>query len=75
MIAPILLNHNYLAPIGRIEVEQGKLVFYINPDHAMTKDNLLDMIGGAGIVIRRQMFKDGKAYIEEFEVVEWSLSV
>lgn len=67
---PILLNHDYNKVIGMWK-RDGVAEFL--PDQRITKEQLFDIFGGAGIRVI-ESFEDATGkYVRAFEIVEFSM--
>ncbi len=57
--------------IGLGQLIDGKLVVKLVEGCRVTKEQAVNM--SAGIIITKQVFENGTAYVEEFEILEWQV--
>ena len=71
---PILRDHDQRQVIGKATAKGGRLAFRFYPGHEPTQDELFQVFGGAGLVVREQK-TDGDSVTRTIagEVIEFSL--
>lgn len=67
---PLLFNHEHTKPIG---MWKGNGVGEFNADQRITREQLFNIFGGAGIRVREMFVENGALYIRAFEILEFSL--
>jgi hypothetical protein len=72
MTIPILFNHNFSEPpIGKAEWTNGRLHVHLFPP--LKREDIFRCFGNVGIKIIKSTESTETVYIEEFEILEFSL--
>jgi len=67
---PILLNHDHQRIIG---TWRGDGIAEFLPDQRITKDQLFNIFGGAGIQVLEWLEDETGEYVRKFQILEFSL--
>lgn len=64
MQIPILKNHDRAAQIGYVYAEGDKLMFKITDERSITKQELFEIFGGAGVMIAEHKHHEAGEVVE-----------
>lgn len=70
---PLLCSHDHTRVIGFLDVSRGGLEFEFASDQRITREQMFNIFGGAGVEVLEQEITQDETYIKRGRIYEFSL--